>query len=92
VEGPDRPSVLRHPSWADFVAGLKPGPEKFEPRVRQMLVRVDGDIAMAWTPYVFLIDGKVHHCGVNHFDLVREDDRWKILNVTSSSRTVGCTE
>jgi hypothetical protein len=90
VERPDRSSVLHHPSWADFVAGIKPGPEKFEPRLRQPLVKVDGDIAMAWTPYTFLIDGKVHHCGVNHFDLVREDGRWKILNVTYSYRTVGC--
>ncbi len=90
VERPDRSFVLRHPSWADFVAGIKPGPEKLEPRLNHPLVKVDGDIAMAWTPYTFLIDGKVHHCGVNHFDLVREDGGWKILNVTYSYRIVDC--
>jgi len=90
VERPDRTSVLRHPSWADFVAGIKPGPEKLEPRLREPLVQVDGDIAMAWTPYAFFVDGKLHHCGVNHFDLVREEGRWKILNVTYSYRTTDC--
>ena len=55
VEKPDRSFVLRHPSWADFVAGIKPGPEKLEPRLNQPIVKVDGDIAMAWTPYIFLI-------------------------------------
>jgi len=90
VERPDRSSFLRHPSWAEFVASIKPGPEKLEPRLHEPLVKVDGDIAMAWTPYTFSIDGKVHHCGVNHFDLVREDGRWKILNVTYSYRTTGC--
>jgi hypothetical protein len=90
VEKPDHSFALRHPSWVEFVAGIKPGPEKLEPRLHQPVVKVDGDIAMAWTPYTFLIDGKVHHCGVNHFDLVREDGRWKILNVTYSYRIVGC--
>jgi SnoaL-like domain len=90
VEKPDRSFVLRHLSWADFVAGIKPGPETLEPRLHQPVVKVDGDVAMAWTPYTFWIDGKVHHCGVNHFDLVREDGRWKVLNVTYSYRRVGC--
>ena len=90
VQKPDRTFAIRHPSWADFVAGIKPGPEKLEPRLQEPIVKVDGDIAMAWTPYTFLIDGRVHHCGVNHFDLLREDGRWEILNVTYSFRTVGC--
>jgi hypothetical protein len=90
VEKPDGSFLLRHPSWADFVAGVKPGPERLEPRLKEPTVKVDGDIAMAWTPYVFWIDGKVHHCGTNHFDLVRENGGWKILNVTYSYRTVGC--
>jgi hypothetical protein len=90
VQQPDDTVVIRHPSWAEFVAGVRPGPEKFEPRLEKPTVRIDGDIAMAWTPYTFLIDGKVHHCGVNHFDLTREGGTWKILNVTYSYRTVGC--
>jgi hypothetical protein len=90
VENPDHSSFLRYPSWEDFVAGVRPGPEKLEPRLHQPIIQVDGDIAMAWTPYTFWIDGKVHHCGVNHFDLVREGGRWRILNVTYSYRTVGC--
>jgi hypothetical protein len=90
VEKQDGSFILRHLSWTDFVAGIKPGPEKLEPRLKEPIVKVDGDIAMAWTPYTFLIDGKVHHCGINHFDLVRENGGWKILNVTYSYRTVGC--
>jgi hypothetical protein len=90
VEKQDGSFLLRHLSWADFVAGIKPGPEKLEPRLKEPIVKVDGDIAMAWTPYTFLIDGKVHHCGTNHFDLVRGNGGWKILNVTYSYRIVGC--
>ena len=90
VEQPDGARSYRHMSWADFTSGIKPGPEKYEERLSDVAIDIDGDIAMVWSPYVFTIDGKPHHCGVDHFDLVREVGRWKILNITWSQRTTGC--
>jgi hypothetical protein len=90
IEKPDGTAVVNSRSWADFAAALKPGAERFEERMPNPAIEVDGDIAMAWGDYVFLIDGKVAHCGVNHFDLVRESGAWKVLNVTWSRRTTGC--
>jgi hypothetical protein len=90
AEEPDGTHLIRHLSWDDFVAGAKPGPQKFEPKLQDVTIKIDGDIAMAWAPYIFFVDGKLHHCGVNHFDLVREGGVWKILNVTYSLRTAGC--
>lgn len=87
---PDGTPVVNSRGWADFAAALKPGAERFEERMPNPAIEVDGDIAMAWGDYVFLIDGKVAHCGVNHFDLVRENGAWKVLNVTWSRRTTGC--
>jgi hypothetical protein len=89
-EKPDGSHNVRRMTAADFAAALKPGPERYEERLTDPAVDIDGDIAMVWSPYVFLIDGKVHHCGVDHFDLVRENGSWKIANVTWSSRTTGC--
>jgi len=89
-EGPDGARVVSHLSWAEFATHLKPGAERYEERLTDPAVEVDGDIAMVWSPYTFLIDGKVHHCGVDHFDLVRENGAWKILNITWSQRTTGC--
>jgi hypothetical protein len=77
-------------SWAEFAAALKPGPERYAERLTDPAIDVDGDIAMVWSPYVFTIDGKVAHCGTDHFDMVREGGRWRILNVTWSQRTTGC--
>src|SRR3546814_2775394 len=46
-------------SWDDFTAGIKPGAEKFEERFTgPPAVEIDGDIAMVWAPYTFLLDGK----------------------------------
>jgi hypothetical protein len=89
-EKPDGTRSVRHLSWNDFAGGIKPGPEHYRETLTDTAVEIDGDIAMVWSPYVFTIDEKPHHCGVDHFDLVRENGAWKILNVTWSSRTTGC--
>ena len=89
-EKADGTRTVRRLTAADFAAGVKPGPERYEERLTDPAIEIDGDIAMVWSPYVFLVDGKVHHCGVDHFDLVRENGAWKVANVTWSSRTTGC--
>jgi len=83
------PSV-RTSKWADFskrIAGIPGTPVE---RNIGPHVHVDGDIAMVWTPFVFTLDGKLSHCGINHFDLVRKAGEWKILNVTWTQRKTGC--
>jgi len=90
TEKPDGTHVVRHMSWADFASGIKPGPERYKETLLDPAVEIDGDIAMVWSRYVFTIDGKIHHCGVDHFDLVRENGAWKVQNVTWTSRTKGC--
>ena len=90
AEKPDGTRAIRHLSWADFAGGIKPGPEHYQEKLLDPVVEIDGDIAMVWSRYVFTIDGKPHHCGIDHFDLVRQNGAWKILNITWSSRTTGC--
>lgn len=41
-------------------------------------VRVEGDIAMVWSPYDFYIDGSFSHCGHDTFQLVRVQESWRI--------------
>ncbi|WP_084239026.1 nuclear transport factor 2 family protein, partial [Sphingomonas asaccharolytica] len=89
-EKPDGTRNVRHMTAAEFVAAIKPGPERYEERISDPAIEIDGDIAMVWAPYTFLIDGKVHHCGIDHFDLVRENGKWLVQNITWSSRTTGC--
>ncbi|WNO52917.1 nuclear transport factor 2 family protein [Stakelama saccharophila] len=90
VEQPDGTRTIRHMGWDEFLAGIKPGDQRLEERLINPAVEVDGDIAMVWGPYVFTVDGAVSHCGVDHFDLVRKDGAWKVLNVTWSQRETGC--
>jgi ketosteroid isomerase-like protein len=89
-ERADGTRTIRHMSREALLANFKPGPERFEERMENPAVEIDGDIAMIWGRYDFLMDGKVVHCGYDHFDLVRENGSWKIQNLTWSSRTTGC--
>jgi hypothetical protein len=53
---------------------------------------VDGDAAMVWAPFVVRVGGKVSNCGVDHFDLIRDNGSWKVMNLTYSSRIDGCPQ
>lgn len=55
-------------------------------------VRVYGDFAMVWGRYVFFIEGKISHCGVNSFHLVRTAEGWKIGGIASTIDPGACTE
>lgn len=76
--------------WADFAARLKPSGDKVEERLGTPAIEIDGNVAMVWAPYTVTVNGQIHHCGYDHFDLVREGGTWKVLNVTWSQRTTGC--
>jgi hypothetical protein len=55
-------------------------------------VVVDGDWAMVWGRYVFWVSGKVSHCGIDQFNLVRTDTGWKIANGASTIDPGACTD
>ena len=45
------------------------------------IVHVRGSIAIVWTPYEFWQDGKTSHCGIDVFEMVKEQDAWRIANM-----------
>jgi ketosteroid isomerase-like protein len=45
------------------------------------IVHVRGSIAIVWTPYEFWQDGKTSHCGIDVFEMVKEQDDWRIANM-----------
>ena len=90
TELPNGSRTIERSTWAQSVARFAPGADKFEERLSDPAIESDGSVAVVWGNYVFRINGKVHHCGVDHFDVVRDNGGWKIANVTFSERTTGC--
>lgn len=54
--------------------------------------KIFGDLALVWGRYVFFVDGKISHCGVNAFHLVRTDAGWRIAGASSTMEPQGCTD
>lgn len=80
---------LRQESWAQFSQRISPA-ATFQETISDPAIEIDGDAAMVWAAYVVRVGGKVSNCGVDHFDLVRDNGAWKVMNLTFSSRTTGC--
>jgi hypothetical protein len=53
---------------------------------------IDGDLAIVYGRYVFFVNDKLSHCGVNAFHLVRTDAGWKIANASSTIDPGNCNE
>lgn len=70
------------------VQSAKPG--SLDERISFETVKVDGPLAIAWTPYNFYLDNQFSHCGVNSFQLVRFNGIWKIQYIIDTRRRLGC--
>ncbi len=55
-------------------------------------VKTFGDLALIWGRYVFFIDGKISHCGVNAFHVVKTETGWIIANASTTIDPNGCTD
>jgi len=62
----------------EYFAQLQASKQTMRERIWNPDVRVHGSIANVWTPYDFWIDGKLSHCGVDAFNLIKTDKGWKI--------------
>jgi hypothetical protein len=83
---------VRTEVFSDFLKSIVgiPRTTLFQEVIKGFSIQVDGPMANAWTPYEFLLNGSFHHCGVNSFQLVKEQDRWKIIYLIDTRRKVGC--
>lgn len=50
-------------------------------------VHIDGNLASIFTPYEFYYKGKFSHCGANSFQLIKQNEDWKIQYLIDTRRT-----
>lgn len=67
-----------------------PKDQKFEEKLLGFTIQVDGSMAHVWTPYEFWFDGKFSHCGVNSFQLFKDNGTWKIVYLIDARRKTDC--
>jgi hypothetical protein len=71
------------PSQLDgFVKLLATSKDRLEEKFRNIEIREDGDLGLVTFNYDFVINNKVHHSGLEHWQVCKIDGQWKILSVT----------
>lgn len=73
------------------VANRKPD-QKWDERLLDYKVHIDGNLAHVWTPYEFWFNDKFIHCGANSFTLAKTPSGWKIVHLIDSRRQEGCRD
>lgn len=84
-------TIIRNEKIDDFaksVSELKKGAA--DEQIVFETIKIDGPLAIVWTPYKFFFDGKFSHCGVNSFQLVRINGIWKIQYLIDTRRRQPC--
>jgi hypothetical protein len=84
-------TIIRNESVSAFVQSIsqiKAGAA--DEQISFETIKIDGPLALAWTPYKFYFEGKFSHCGVNSFQLVRINGEWKIQYLIDTRRRQGC--
>ncbi len=66
--------------------GTMPANVQLEERVLSYEIRVDAQMATAWTPYEFYFNGKRTHCGVDAFQFYKTEKGWKIISISDTRR------
>ncbi len=85
--------IVRNESPSGFISFIaKEAKGNADERIIFETIKVDGPLAMAWTPYNFYYKGQFSHCGVNSFQLVRFNGEWKIQYLVDTRRRQGCKE
>lgn len=86
-----RNGKVRTESVNGFLSQISSLPkDSADERITFDIVKVDGGLAIAWTPYQFFYGGKFSHCGVNSFQLVRSSGVWRIQYLIDTRRRTGC--
>ena len=77
-------------SYDEVVSALtRPGRNPKE-RSWDETVLIQGNIAVVWTPYDFHVDGVFSHCGIDSFQLIKQDGQWLISNSSWTLETENC--
>jgi ketosteroid isomerase-like protein len=88
----DGPGPVRMRTGAEDLAGMRTGTERLEEWIFDPVVLVRGPLAVLWAPYLFHVDGRFSHCGVDIFQMARLERTWKMTNASWTVETEGCTE
>ncbi len=80
-------SVVKTDAVSRFVSSIgKNKPGVLDEQVVIETIKIDGPLAIVWTPYRFIYNGNFSHSGVNVFCLVNLGGKWKIQYIIDTRK------
>ncbi|MDF2553293.1 MAG: hypothetical protein K0R77_2568 [Chryseobacterium sp.] len=79
--------VLKNENIGDFITSISQlSKNDADERITFEAIHIDGNLASVFTPYEFYFKGKFSHCGANSFQLVKQNNIWKIQYLIDTRR------
>lgn len=87
----DGGETVKNEAVKEFVAAIsKMSKGDADERIQFETIKIDGPLASVWTPYKFYYKGQFSHCGVDSYQLVRINGKWKIQYLIDTRRKQPC--
>lgn len=84
--------VVKTENIDNFIKSIAmPHAEKYDERIVFTKILIDANLASVWTDYKFYVGDKFSHCGVNSFQLFKDEDGWKIIYIIDTRRKDSCS-
>lgn len=92
LSGTSAPETIAREGIAGFLKAVgTPRPKRYDERIHNVQIKIDGPMAMAWVPYSFFLGDTFSHCGVNAMLLVRSrEGQWRIQSILDTRRKEDC--
>ncbi len=84
-------SILRPGDAEAFIKQIGGAPKGvLDEKIWSYDVRVDLNLATAWTDFTFFYNGNLSHCGINAFEFLKTKEGWKLIRIIDTNRKEGC--
>lgn len=85
--------IVKSDTIQEFIATVsKFKQDDLDERIVIESIHTDGNLASVFTPYSFYLKGKLSHCGANSFQLVKQNNEWKIQYIIDTRRKDQCKD
>ena len=92
VRSRDGLSEISTPSVAEWIGAIGESGGSWDEQVYDMNIQVDENVASAWVPYTFYLEGLISHCGVNSIELLLNGENWEITQLSDTRRSEDCPD
>ncbi|GHG08270.1 hypothetical protein [Thalassotalea marina] len=91
LERAHKDNSIKQTELAKFAAFVSQTDKHLDEHLFNVTIKTSDNLASAWTPYAFYLDGKLSHCGVNSFQMIKQNNQWKIRYLIDNQHLGDCT-